>query len=58
MKSGQPGGVIVRLSELRGREERGELAEVIEDAWRDAAPPELVAQLDDRRGRAVDRSPA
>lgn len=54
----EPGGVIVRLPEFRGREGREELAEVLEDAWRAAAPPELVAELDDRRGTRRDRSPA
>src|SRR5262249_45604869 len=31
----EPGGVIVRLSEFRGAKELAELAELLEDAWRE-----------------------
>jgi hypothetical protein len=46
----EPGGVITRLSEHRGRGDLAEIAEVLEDAWREVAPPELVAERDARRG--------
>jgi hypothetical protein len=42
----EPGGVIVRLSEFRGPTELAELAELVEDAWREVASPDLIAQLD------------
>jgi hypothetical protein len=42
----EPGGVIVRLSEHRGRAELAELAELVEDAWREVATPDLIAQRD------------
>jgi hypothetical protein len=42
----EPGGVIVRLAEFRGRDEVAELMEVIEDAWREVASPDLIAQRD------------
>ncbi|HEX2851475.1 MAG TPA: WYL domain-containing protein [Acidimicrobiales bacterium] len=45
----EPGGVIVRLDEHRGAAALSELAEVIEDAWRDVAPPQLQARLDTER---------
>jgi len=45
----EPGGVIVRLSEFRGREELAELAELREDAWREVAPPELIEQRERER---------
>ena len=40
--------VLVRLAAL----ERSRLAELLEDAWRRAAPRPLVRALDARRGRA------
>jgi len=43
---GEPGGVILRLSEHRGPAELAEIAELLEDAWRSVAPPDLIAQLD------------
>jgi len=45
----EPGGVIVRLSEHRGPREQAELAELIEDAWREVAPPELIEQRERER---------
>jgi hypothetical protein len=45
----EPGGVIVRLSEFRGREELTELAELLEDAWREVATPELIEQRERER---------
>ncbi|HEY8525485.1 MAG TPA: hypothetical protein VIL48_11005 [Acidimicrobiales bacterium] len=42
----EPGAVITRLSEHRGPDDLAEIAEVLEDAWREVASPELVAQLD------------
>ena len=45
----EPGGVIVRLSEHRGAADLEELAELLEDAWREVAPPELIAERE--RGR-------
>jgi predicted DNA-binding transcriptional regulator YafY len=45
---GEPGGVIVRLAEHRGPDDLAELAELLEDAWRSVATPDLIAQLDDR----------
>jgi hypothetical protein len=42
----EPGGVIVRLTEHRGSDEFAELAELVEDAWREVASPDLVAQRD------------
>jgi len=47
----EPGGVIVRLSEHRGPKELAELSELVEDAWREVATPELVDQLERERGR-------
>jgi predicted DNA-binding transcriptional regulator YafY len=46
---GEPGGVIVRLSEHRGPAELEELAELLEDAWREAASPDLIAQRERER---------
>ena len=42
----EPGAVITRLSEHRGPDDLAEIAELLEDAWREVAPPDLVAQLD------------
>jgi hypothetical protein len=42
----EPGGVIVRLGEHRGPDELAELAELVEDAWREVATPDLIAQRD------------
>jgi hypothetical protein len=42
----EPGGVIVRLEEHRGPAELAELAELVEDAWREVATPDLIAQRD------------
>jgi hypothetical protein len=41
----EPGAVITRLSEHRGPDDLAEIAELLEDAWREVAPPDLVAQL-------------
>jgi predicted DNA-binding transcriptional regulator YafY len=43
----EPGAVITRLSEHRGPDDLAEIAELLEDAWREVASPDLVAQLDD-----------
>jgi predicted DNA-binding transcriptional regulator YafY len=45
----EPGAVITRLSEHRGPEDLAEIAELLEDAWREVASPDLVAQ---RHGNA------
>lgn len=42
----EPGAVITRLSEHRGPDDLAEIAELLEDAWREVASPDLVAQLD------------
>jgi hypothetical protein len=42
----EPGSIVTRLSEHRGAAELEELAELLEDAWREVATPELVAQHD------------
>lgn len=42
----EPGAVITRLSEHRGADDLAEIAELLEDAWRDVASPDLVAHLD------------
>jgi hypothetical protein len=42
----EPGGVITRLSEHRGPADLAEIAEVLQDAWREVAPPDVVAQFD------------
>jgi hypothetical protein len=42
----EPGAVITRLSEHRGPDDLAEIAELLEDAWREVAPPDLLAQLD------------
>ena len=52
----EPGGVILRLAEHRGAEARQELAELLEDAWREVAPPELVDELERKRPTTVRRS--
>ena len=44
----EPGGVIVRLSELRGDDDLAELGELLEDAWRAVAPRDRIAELDGR----------
>ena len=41
----EPGAVITRLSEHRGPDDLAEIAELLEDAWREVATPDLVAQL-------------
>jgi hypothetical protein len=46
----EPGGIILRLAEHRGPAALAEVGELLEDAWRAVAPPELVEQYD--RGRA------
>jgi hypothetical protein len=38
--------VITRLSEHRGKADRDELADLIEDVWRDAAPAHIVEEWD------------
>ena len=35
----EPGGIILRLAEQRGEAEHAEVAELLEDAWREVAPP-------------------
>ena len=45
----EPGGIIVRLSELRGDDDLAEIAELLEDAWRGVAPRDRVAELDRSR---------
>jgi hypothetical protein len=42
----EPGGIILRLAEHRGPDALAEVAELLEDAWREVAPPELVARYD------------
>jgi predicted DNA-binding transcriptional regulator YafY len=42
----EPGAVITRLSEHRGPDDLAEIAELLEDAWREVASPDLTAQLD------------
>jgi hypothetical protein len=42
----EPGAVITRLSEHRGPDDLAEIAELLEDAWREVASPDLMAQLD------------
>ena len=49
----EPGGVIVRLSEQRGPNELAELAELVEDAWREVASPNLIDQRERERGRRL-----
>jgi hypothetical protein len=46
-----PGGIIVRLSEFRGDAELEELAELLEDAWREVATPEQIAAFEAYRAR-------
>ena len=41
----EPGAVITRLSEHRGPGDLAEIAELIEDAWREVAPPKLLHGL-------------
>jgi len=45
----EPGGVLVRLSEHRGADDLAELAELLEDAWREVATPELIEQRERER---------
>jgi hypothetical protein len=42
----EPGAVITRLSEHRAASDLEELAELLEDAWREVATPELRARLE------------
>jgi predicted DNA-binding transcriptional regulator YafY len=51
----EPGAVITRLAEHRGPDDLAEIAELIEDAWREVASPDLVAQLERDRGDAPRR---
>jgi predicted DNA-binding transcriptional regulator YafY len=44
----EPGAVITRLSEHRGPDDLAEIAELLEDAWSEVAPPGLRAELDGR----------
>ena len=46
----EPGGVITRLSENRGKQALAELAEVLEQAWRRVADPARIAE---RAGKAA-----
>jgi hypothetical protein len=47
----EPGGIILRLVEQRGAAEHAEVAELLEDAWREVAPPERIEELErPRRG--------
>jgi len=45
----EPGGIIVRLSEHRGADDLAELAELLEDAWREVATPEMIEQRESER---------
>jgi predicted DNA-binding transcriptional regulator YafY len=45
----EPGAVITRLSEHRGPDDLVEIAELLEDAWREVASPDLVSQLDSKK---------
>jgi hypothetical protein len=45
----EPGAVIVRLSEHRGAADMAELAELLEDAWREVATPDLIEQRERER---------
>ena len=47
----EPGGIITRLPDNRGEAELQELAELLEDAWAEVAPPELLAQRTALNGR-------
>ena len=40
----EPGGIITRLCENRGKDDLAELAELLEDAWRRVASPEQIAE--------------
>jgi hypothetical protein len=46
----EPGGIILRLAEQRGDAEHAEIAELLEDAWREVAPPDRIEEIDRRRG--------
>lgn len=48
---GEAGGVITRLCENRGAAELQELAELLEDAWREVASPALISELEARRAQ-------
>ena len=43
----------MRLSEHRGEADLAELAELLEEAWLDAAPPDLVEKLERKRAGSV-----
>jgi hypothetical protein len=49
----ETGGVVTRLIENRGPAELQELAELLEDAWREVAPPELIAQQEAKLERGT-----
>ncbi|HEX5365600.1 MAG TPA: WYL domain-containing protein [Acidimicrobiales bacterium] len=53
---GQPGALITRLSEHRGPDDLAGIAELLVDAWREVAPPEVVARFVARAGRRGGRS--
>ena len=45
----EPGAVITRLAENRGAAELQEIAELLEDAWREVASPQQIAELEARK---------
>ncbi len=48
---GEPGGIITRLCENRGKDALAELAQLLEAAWRRVADPERIAEHDGRKGK-------
>ena len=47
----EPGGVMTRLAENRGKQDLAQLAELLEAAWRHVASPEQIAELARPRGK-------
>jgi hypothetical protein len=46
---GEPGGIITRLAENRGKDDLAELAKLLEAAWRRVAGPEHLAKRDRKK---------
>ncbi len=53
---GEPGGIITRLCENRGKDDLAELAQLLETAWRRVAGPEHLARRDRKQSKAHRKS--
>jgi hypothetical protein len=53
----EPGAIITRLSEHRGPDDLAEIAELLQDAWREVAPGRAARREDGARARGPARLP-